>query len=188
MTNLKPFRDYSEHDVVNLFSFAGSVPIEPGSLVKVVSNYKDANGEISKFADLSNVGGAISASFGTFGQVDIVQNYNDVPAPIGILLKGVRAVDENGTPLIFEPRMAAERNVVLPHQAVPILTRGVVLINNIDTSDIDGDGLDGGLPQAGDALYVGNNGRLATEGLVKVGICLSSIDSEGYCLVKLNIA
>lgn len=187
MPNLKPFRDYSEHDVINLFSFSGVTPASAGLLVKVDSDYRDQGGSISDFSNLSSVNGIVSSLFGTIGKVSIVQAYNAVPAPIGILLKEVRDIDENGDPLVFEPRKAAERNVVVSHQAVPILTRGIVLINDIDTSDIDGDTLAGGNPQAGDAAYAGNNGRISTEGLIRIGTFLSSLDVDGYCLVKLNI-
>ena len=187
MPNLKPFRDYSEHDVVNLFSYSGTLPVEPGCLVKVNNNYKSPEGDISDFSNLSSIDGVVSSIFGAFGKVSITQNYNDVPAPIGILLKGVRDVDENGNPLVFEPRKAAERNVVVSHQAVPILTKGIVLINDIDVSDIDGDTLAGGNPQEGDASYAGNNGRNSTEGVLRIGTFLSSLDADGYCLVKLNI-
>ena len=32
-TNLRPFRDYDEHDVVNLFAFSGSYPQTKGNIV-----------------------------------------------------------------------------------------------------------------------------------------------------------
>jgi hypothetical protein len=183
MPKLAPFRDYSEHDVINLFSYAGDVPVEDGILVKVVSNYKN-NENTLNFDNLSNIDGTISSLFSPIGKVSKVINYDDAPGPIGILLKSVRELDENGNPLIFEPRMLAERNAVLPNQSVPVLTKGVILINDIDTDD-RGNG--GGDPNPGDAAYVGDDGKIATDGLILIGKFLSAIDAQGYCLVRLNI-
>jgi len=44
---LRPFRDYDEHDVLNLFSYdttnlsAGSINITKGSLVKIATGWKN---------------------------------------------------------------------------------------------------------------------------------------------------
>jgi hypothetical protein len=188
MIKLKPYRQYSEHDVINgLFSYdaVAGVPVSAGTIVKITNNYKDGSGNISNFSDLSFIDNTVSSLFSTVGKVSKVENWDDAIRPIGILLKTVAEFDENGTPLIYEPRMAAERDLVLPHQAVPILTRGVVLINEIDTNDHTGPGL-GGLPDPGDAVYVGDNGSFATDGYVVIGHFLSSVDAEGYALVKFN--
>ena len=50
---LKPFRDYSEHDVLNLFSYAGVVPIDgisAGTVVYIANDYKQSDGNISNFS------------------------------------------------------------------------------------------------------------------------------------------
>ena len=186
---LKPFRDYSEHDVLNLFSYAGDVPIDgisAGTVVYIVSDYKQSDGNISNFSDLSSVDNTVSSLFSTVGKVSAVTNYDDLPAPIGITLKDIKEIDENGTPLIYEPRMCAERNIVLPHQAVPVLTKGVVLIGDIDKTDR----VNGGLtvdPVGGDPVYVGDNGRVATDGEIVIGKFLSSPDVDGFALILLNV-
>ena len=42
--NIKPFRDYDEHDVVNLFAFSGAATADKGTFVDVAtffpSNYQ----------------------------------------------------------------------------------------------------------------------------------------------------
>ena len=38
MPNLRPFRDYDEHDVVNLFALSGSYPAIKGLMVTVMGN------------------------------------------------------------------------------------------------------------------------------------------------------
>ena len=37
MPTLRPFRDYDEHDVINLFSWSGAVPAYKGTMVKIAS-------------------------------------------------------------------------------------------------------------------------------------------------------
>ena len=184
MPKLKPYRQYSEHDVINgLFSYSGPVPVEAGTIVKVVNNYRDSSGNISEYLELSTVDNTISALFSCVGSVTKTVNFDDTPRPIGILLKDIKEFDENGIPLIFEPKAAAERNVILPHQAAPILTRGIILINDIDVSNHTGGG---GEPAAGDAVYIGDNGAFATDGVIAVGQFLSSIDEDGYCLIRFS--
>lgn len=179
MPKLRPYRQYSEHDVINgLFSYSGSAPVNAGTIVKITANYKEESGNISDFSDLSTIDNTVSSLFSCIGSVTKVVNYDDIPKPIGILLKTVMEFDENGIPLIHEPRKAAERDVVLPHQAVPILTRGMVLINDIDIS--------AGEPEPGDAVYVGNNGVFATDGAIVVGKFLSTLDADDYCLISFD--
>ena len=69
--------------------------------------------------------------------------------------------------------------IVVNVQAVPILTRGIILVNDIYES--------GGPVYAGDAAYAGSNGRFDTNGTVVVGRFLSRKDENGYAIVKINI-
>jgi len=192
MPNLLPFRDYSEHEVLNLF--ACNVIANKGTLVAPVRSWKDGAGVENSKNDplqLSSTGpGALYANtvtnnFELVGNVTTVINHNSVPTAIGILLKDVREFDENGKKLVFDSRKAAEMDVVIKDiQAVPILTRGLILVNDIDETNRGGGG---GAPDNGDAAYVGSNGRIATDGLVVIGRFLSKKDEKGYALVKISI-
>lgn len=188
MPNLLPFRDYSEHEVVNLF--ACNVVANKGTLVAPVRSWKnDGGGVDSSTAGPVKLGpsapgalypNTVSHNFELVGTVAPLAAFDSVPGAIGVLLKDVREFDENGRKLVFDPRKAAEMDVVIKDiQAVPVLTRGLILVNDIDTG--------GGAPDAGDAAYAGNAGRFATTGLVPVGRFLSRIDENGYALVKLSI-
>jgi hypothetical protein len=163
-------------------------------LVKPVRSWKDSSetelssagplklGSSSAGASYSNV---VANLFDIVGTVSPVVNYDDAPAPLGIILNTVAEYDENGERLINNPRKAIEMGIVLPNvQAVPILTKGLVYINDIDTTNrFSG----GGNPDIGDFAYVGDSGKIATDGTVVVGKFLSKIDENGYCLVKLNM-
>jgi hypothetical protein len=134
--NLRPFRDYSEHEVLNLFAFSGaaesaSVMLTKGGAVKLSAEgftTGPSNSGIYKATEfLGDVGGTAfpfsnSQRFGVRPKVTIATS-GDV---LGLTLLDVRELDENGEKLIFNPRKAAEMNVVISGQAVPVLTRGVV--------------------------------------------------------------
>lgn len=187
MPNLKPFRDFSQHDVINLFAYDGTATA--GTLVKINTNWKDIYGEGLSLSNLSNIGNTFSSSFVPVGKVTKTTSYADTP--LGLLLKNVIEVDENGTPLIWEPQLLAERDAVLPQQAVPVLTKGIVLINDIDVTDNTPGSGGGGYPVIGYPAFVGVNGRIATDGIVRIGTFLSEVTEEnanGYCLVRLNIS
>jgi hypothetical protein len=192
MPNLLPFRDYSEHDVLSLYSC--TVVASKGTLVKPITSPRDNGGTDNSTAGplkLSSTGvgkrfqNTLSDLFNVVGQVSPVVNWNDVPAPIGILLYSVQELDENGEKLIYDPQKAAEKNIVLPNtQAAPILTKGIILINDIDIGNKTGGGGD---PTIGATAYVGDAGKIGTDGAIVVGKFLSKKDENGYCIVKLNI-
>jgi hypothetical protein len=192
MPNLLPFRDYSEHEVLNIF--ACNAVANKGTLVKPLRSWKSIGATDQSTAGPLDLGtsapGAIypntvTQNFELVGQVEPLVNYNDVPTAIGILLKDVREIDENGEKLIFNSRKAAEMDVIIKDvQMAPILTRGLILVNDIDTTNR---GAGGGNPDIGDAAYVGNAGSIGTDGLVVIGRFLSRLDENGYALVKINI-
>jgi hypothetical protein len=183
MPNLLPFRDYSEHEVINLYSC--NTVATKGSLVKLITPVGKNVLNLSDISVGNKFPNTINNNFDIIGQVEIVTAYNDVPSALGLLLYDVRETDENGERLIFNPRKMAEINAVLPIiHAVPILTRGIISINDIDeTARLGGAG---GAPQLGAAAYVGNNGRIAVNGIIKIGKFLSTKDSNGYCLMKVS--
>lgn len=134
--NLRPFRDYSEHEVLNFFAYSGaadssSVIATKGKAVKISAEgftTGPTNSSANQPTDfLGDVGAAFPLSnslrFGVRPKVTIATS-GDV---LGLTLLDVRELDENGEKLIFNPRKAAEMNVVISGQAVPVLTRGVVL-------------------------------------------------------------
>jgi hypothetical protein len=192
MPNLLPFRDYSEHEVLNLF--ACTEVVNKGSLVKPKRSWKSTGASDISTAGPLNLGASapgatypntVTQNFELVGQVEPINDYDDIPTAIGVLLKDVREFDENGEKLIFNSRKAAEMDVIIKDiQTVPILTRGLILVNDIDTTNR---GSGGGNPDIGDAAYVGLNGRIATDGIVVIGKFLSRMDQNGYALVKISI-
>jgi len=185
MPKLKPFRDYSEHDVVNLFSFHGTAPVSAGTLVYI---YNDGVTAFQGLTNLSSYDNTVSSLFENVGKVKILESFDD-SIPLGVLLKDVREYDENGELLLHNPRKLAEMDCVLPHQTVPVLTKGLIYVNDIDLSSkiINGISYTAPTPQGGIAAYAGNDGKISTLGITRIGTFMSSLDSNGYAIVRLTL-
>ena len=187
MATLRPFRDYSEHDVINLFAFDYSgTDIDAGNLVKIKSTagfsaHDDLNQDSTMLWDgLNNV---ISDRYAVNARVDLAGSGE---TPLGMMLYGCKEVDENGEKLVYNPRKAAEMQVTVSGQAVPVVTRGLFLVNNVD-----------GTPTAGGIAYCGGDatgdGKIsATSGGSKVTIGRflgpdTNADGTGDVLLKLEL-
>ena len=188
MAQLLPFRQYDEHDVVNVFAFSGTLPVNAGTLVKpVASGWRtdEANTQLlgSVGASFANT---VSVRYGNLNSVTPAGTGDNV---IGMLLYAVKEQDENGLLLKFNPRKAAEMQVALSGQSVPIATRGIFLVSGQ---------FNGGV-QAGDALFPSGAGLWTTSTTgqnnganehcnSKVGKLLGAPNTKGHALVLLNIA
>ena len=173
MPLLRPFRDYNEKDVINLFAFSGTLPATKGTLVKIQAGFK-ATDEISM---LGNVGqsypNTVSERYGVAAQVAVAGTGDSA---LGMLLFDVRETDENGELLKFNPRKAAEMGAVISGQAVPIVTRGIFRYSGA-----------AGTPTAGGTAYNGANGVISATGTQVVGKFLGAADADGFVTVKLSL-
>jgi len=190
---LRPFRDYDEHDVLNLFSYdttnlsAGSINITKGSLVKIATGWKNYDSGVELGGGIEFIGGAgtlqptnvVSQRYGVTAKV-IVSTTGETP--IGMTLYDVRDADENGELLKYYPRKAAEMQAVIPGQAVPVVTRGIFLVQGVL-----------GTPTAGGTAYAGGTGQITSStGLhnitnVAIGKFLGAADVNNETLVKLAL-
>ena len=136
-----PFRQYDENDVVNLFALA------PG---------KENDSTTESDAGDGDAGVFVTVASGNFGKDPIEYTTNsylgktdypfvgrnqypsvtlkctpavaDGPPPLGLTLLQTAKNDENGEKLLYNPQKRAELQAVLPGQAVPILTKGIVTL------------------------------------------------------------
>lgn len=180
-TTLLPFRDYDEHDVINLFGLQSSatLPVTKGHMVKITTGWKNTD-EISLLGDAgNNFTNTVSERYGVVARVGLADaNDTDV---LGMLLHDVKETDENGEKLLFNPRKAAEMEIALSGQAVPVLTRGIVLYSGTQLTTDD--------PAAGAVLYSDANGELTTSngGGDAVGVALGAKDDNNHVLVRINL-
>jgi len=190
---LRPFRDYDEHDVLNLFAYdtsnltAGQIQVPKGVLVKIATGWKNYDSGAVLGGGIDFIGSA-----GTLAPTNVVSQRYGVVAkvvaattgetPIGMTLYDVRDVDENGELLKYKPRKAAEMQAVIPGQSVPVVTRGIFLVQGVL-----------GTPSAGATAYAGLTGQItASTGTypisnVAIGKFLGVADTNGETLVKLAL-
>ena len=144
-----PYRDYSEHDVVNMFaldvsgktlsSFVsnGSGDFDAGVVVSVSAGALP--GEVSELraSTPDNLRDYLGASFSSahIGFNGYPANTGMTVAPaaaggrgLGITLRETLAFDENGEKMISYKQKLDEAQGVLPGQSVPVLTKGLVLL------------------------------------------------------------
>ena len=190
-----PYRDYSEHDVLNLFSLevdesndtltewveAANGKWDSGVVVKVKTgelpgdmyNTESGLSEHNSGEKLRNYLGASPTSAHIGYNAYPYNGMTVEPAgagevAVGITLRETLAYDENGEKLLYYKQKLDEAQAVLPGQTVPVLTRGLVLLDSsaFDAYDHDGDG--GPTPEVknitiGAKIYVGPGGTLSTE-------------------------
>lgn len=186
---LKPFRDYSEHDVINLFAFGDkdvtlgtTTVIYAGSAVKVQTGWSNTN-ELQMLGDVGAAyANTVSERYGVSADVQYTEGGAD-EAALGLTLYDVREYDENGEALKFNPRKQDELQSVLSGQAVPIATRGVFLMATGSWAS------SAGILQDNDVFATGN-GQVTSLGAKavnnRIGRTLGGPDADGSVLVKFD--
>lgn len=135
MLRLLPFRQYNEHDVVNLYSLVSSDALDSttgdglgsnGVFVKVSEgNFNldtityGSDSYLGK-TDYPFVGGAMYPS-----NPLTITGATSGDLPLGLTLNQTAKADENGEKLLYNPTKKEELQAVLPGQTVPVATRGI---------------------------------------------------------------
>ena len=173
-----PYRDYSEHDVVNLFALdlssanaaalaamtsAGSGDHDAGVVVKVSAGALpgDTPSTLATSGALRDYLGAsfsgVHIGFNAYPSNGMtVAPADGTGATLGITLRETLAFDENGEKMLTYKQKLDEAQGVLPGQTVPVLTKGMVLLSGSAFSSA---------PNLGDDLEVdsSNAGQLVTQ-------------------------
>tara|TARA_R110001592_G_scaffold32260_4_gene113140 strand:- start:5735 stop:6358 length:624 start_codon:yes stop_codon:yes gene_type:complete len=171
-----PYRDYSEHDVVNLFSLdttgktlstfvpSSSGDWDAGVVVSVSAGALPGDIPQLRATAGNNLKDYMGADYGSSHVGHHAYPYNGMtvtPAggsgrALGITLRETLAFDENGEKMLYYPQKLDEAQGVLPGQTVPVLSKGLVLLAGSAFSSA---------PSLGDALEVdaSNAGQLKTQ-------------------------
>lgn len=181
---LRAFRDYSEHDVINLFAHIDGTA-DNGIVVKLntITHWNTSgwhnDDDLNQLSMLGDVGNAYSNTTSQrYGVSARVENCDADALPLGMTLYQVAETDENGEKLIYNPRKAAEMQAVVSGQAVPVVTKGLFLYDYGTVSTAI----------AGYNARVGADGTIITGGNgAIVGKWLGSSDSNGHALLRLNV-
>ena len=161
---LLPFRQYDEQEVVNLY--ASHDTGVAGTFVKLNAfNPEDTDGFGSSvvgadFAGTKNVRYNVKNTVVNSASGDTKWDV------LGVTLYDTREYDENGNLLIYNPHKAAEMNVVVSGQAVPVLSRGIVTLASDAYNGVPTPGKVG-IPDDNDA------GKI-------IAVAVADISSSGY--------
>ena len=206
---LLPFRQYNEHDVVNMFALDDSV------LTATQSFTETHSGDAGVFVKISN--GNLDADPVTYGSNAYLgktdypfvgsNGYPSVslkitPAasgdirPLGLTLWETAKYDENGEKLIYYPQKAHENQVLLPGQSVPVATKGIFTVTSR--------AFDGNLTVGAPFTLSANAGKitgqaatysgplavlgtvLATGSRTSVGATIPDLYAGNYAVIKLG--
>ena len=187
---LLPFRDYSEHDVINLFAFGDvdvtlgtSDVVYAGSCVKVKTGWTNTNEPQDMIGSVgASYANTVSQRYGVNADVQFTDGGAD-EAALGITLYDVREFDENGEALKFNPRKQEELQAVLTGQAVPIATRGVFLMATGAWASSAGILQDNDVFATGDGKVTKLGAKAVNN---RIGRTLGGPDADGSVLVKFD--
>lgn len=191
-SNLLPFRQYNESEVVNLFALDGTGL--NGLFVTLVTGTNDPANSAGSYGSV-NVGASYANATSLRHLVTRTVKPSvatDMASQIlGVTLHTVAEVDENGNKLINWPAAhAAERGYVVSGQAVPILKRGIITLKK---SQITGTPIPGYLavPAANGTVGVATPGdNVATaSGMNIIGRWISTTGSAfgGYAQLDVQL-
>lgn len=166
ITRLLPDRDIDPKDEINFYAL-NTASGEAGTFVKVVDAdlSKDAVQYVNRpDAFLNTLGNATSQYPECPYKVGETSGTGDAGQVLGMLLRDVREVDENGEKLHFYNQKKEELQCVVSGEVVPIATAGRVELNSR--------GLEGGVvPNINDAAVLGANGKVT-------GVAYASLSAE----------
>lgn len=203
-----PFRQYNEHNVVNLYALDGSATI-PGDLA--TEGDGDAgllvsinNGDFDKGIDYTSdtyLGKTDYPHIGANGYPKVT-GMTFVPCagtnPLGITLRQTATHDENGEKLLYYRQKAIEHQAVLPGEVVPVLTAGLVTLAHtafISGTTLDSSAINAAVTAAADGeLELGGAGaavgRVLAVGARTAGDNPDQFAGTGtgaYALVKIEL-
>lgn len=177
--NLKPYRDYDEHDVLNGFFSLDAPTGSKGTFVVATTFNPDSwQGFANSWA--RGINGVFSSRSATTAKVTAASSGE--LHPLGMMIYDVKEVDENGFPLaIMSEEKQRARQCVISGQPVPLATKGVWSIAGYE-----------GVANCMSGAQIANGGAGALKVVGKdvtprVGTFLSPSGADGYAFFKLEL-
>ena len=174
-----PFRQYSDHDVVNLYALESNLVLDAttgtgggdaGVFVKVSAGNFDSDPITYQTNDyLGDSSFPFLGSTAMYPEVNLkITGSTASEIPLGLTLYQTAKNDENGEKLLYNPTKQTELQAMLPGQAVPVLTKGIVTLSS--------DAFDGTLTSAGGGYGIGSGIRTS---LVNAGKITGALRADG---------
>lgn len=131
---LLPFRDYSEHDTINLYAYDSTGLA--GILVKVSVSDLDQQNFWDSSADVgASYDGVYSKFFTNNNRVTAATSGDNKWSILGLTLRDVRTLDDNGIPTFANKQGLDALDAVQSGQTVPIVRNGLF---SMRLADIEG--------------------------------------------------
>ena len=86
---------------------------------------------------------------------------------LGVTLRQTLAFDENGEKMLYNKQKLIDLYGILPGEAVPVLTKGIITVASQGVSG------DESTIRPGDKVFLGTGGKFAGSGTIQVGTCLA---------------
>ena len=182
--DFKPFRDYSEHDVINLFKLTDATGSKATPVTIANSGWNNDN-SLPKVS--SNLAAGLNGGNTYSPRWDIypaVRKAYTGEKPLGLLLYNVLEVNQFSYPLIYDKQRQEEQQCVVSGQAVPIVRKGRFLIGPFPSGQTPTPGKYLAVKGTGDLGVVPNN--TGTNASIVFGEFLGNKDNDGYALVDIN--
>ncbi len=182
--NLKPFRDYDEHEVRNLFAIDSGSGLA-GQLVKVAGN---GFTNTQSHGIWGNINPSVPNSY--FPRMEVkakvtLSMASDTSKPFGFMLYDTR---EQGfeRPLIYDEQRRIEAQAVVSGEAVPVVRKGMFLVGPWPSGVNPGPGSGVVAGNSGEWNAVALTGISSTDAARVFGEFLGTKDPDGYALVDIN--
>ena len=179
MMKLKPFRDYQEHDVINLFAF-NAASGNRGALVSIVGPSGYISSQDLVTTSLTAEANVVSLRYSVASKVRYATSGEGKGEVLGMMLYDTREYDYLGRPLIYDPTRKSEAQAVVSGEAVPVVRRGLFLISGMVGSPGPGSGAQAADNDSGDFKVLGAGNANS------VGTFLGATDNDGYALFLLD--
>lgn len=180
--NIKPYRDYDEHEVINGYFSLDAATGSKGTFVSIVNFNPDSWQEFAGGAGsyARSTAGVFSSRVHTTAKVTAAAAGSDASV-LGMQLYDVKETDENGFPLLIgNADKSKQLQCVNSGQPVPILTRGIVEINGFSGV---------AAPMSGAAIgnVAGTIKVVGRDVTPRIGKFLSQTGADGFALLKIEL-
>lgn len=198
---LKPLRDYSEHDVVNYFSFTGATGAKGMLVTTVKSGWNPRQSTYQVFQNDASLLPTTLASSPRYWIPSQVQSCPSGVKPFGMMLYDVLLQDPWGHLYRWDSVRKAEVEAVVSGEAVPVVRKGYFMMllgtGGTGISPCSGgtnpsflypsnDGGGGYLVQPKQVYTISTGVGVGYQGDPVCGEVIGIQDAQGYALVYLN--
>jgi hypothetical protein len=189
-SDLLPFRDYDEHDIVNFYSLDQTgVGGRFVSFLTGNNSPEQTAGNYSATPVGASYAGAYSMRYENPRKVTLSASGDTKGVVLGLSLYGTVEYDNNGQKLILNPDLKKELGVVCSGESIPVATNGYFRIKSTAYTNTPIPGYVAVIAGAGKVAFVAPSAAVFSSGL-NVGKVLSTSGSAfgGYADIKLTLS